>query len=91
MTQGRPQILRYGQELTTRTYQVAHSGGDLLARFSQSEDEVGLGDEAGTLGCADHVERPFIAEAGPNPPKKPRDRFQVVGQHLWTAIENLRE
>ena len=41
--------------------------------------------------CRMHVQRPFVAEAGPDPLEDPRHGLEVVGQHLRPGVEDLAQ
>ena len=86
-----PQVLGDGQQLTARRPQVNHGLADLGAFLAESQDQVRLGDQPRLPGGAQHVQRPRIPEARPDPPEDPRHGLDVVGQDLRRGVEDLRQ
>src|SRR6266566_1938015 len=88
---GGPEVLGDGQQVTAGPAQVLHGLGDLVPLLAQPEDQVGLGDQPGVAGRAQHVERAGVPEAGPDPPEDPRHGLDVVREDLRPGAEDLRQ
>src|SRR6266516_3326498 len=82
----RPQVLRDGEQVAPGGAQAGHRLTDLVPLLAQAQDEVGLGNQAGLPGPADHLERAVVAEAGPDPAEDPRHGLDVVREHLRAGL-----
>ncbi len=85
----RAQVLGDGDDLAAGVVQVAQRLADLIAGLAHAEDQVRLGHQAVVAGLGDDVQRPLVAEPGPDPAEDPRHRLDVVREHLGPGREDL--
>ena len=91
MPHRRPQVLGDGDDVAARVVKVGQRGADLVGRLTHAEDEVGLGDQAVVARRGQHREAALVAERRTDPLEDARHRFDVVRQHFWARLENLRQ
>src|SRR5699024_1042022 len=87
----RAHVLGDREDVAARIPQALHRLEDLVVGLAHAEDEVGLGDHAGVLAHRDHVQRALVAERGTDLLEDPRDRLEVVREHLRPRVEHLLE
>ena len=86
-----PQVLRDRDDVAARVVKVGQRGADLLGRLSHTEDEVGLGDQAVGARRGQHRKTALITEPRTDSLEDAGHRFDVVRQHFWARLEDLRQ
>src|SRR3954447_9521288 len=87
----RTEVLRDGDQVASGVVEVVESPTDLLARLAHAEDEVRLGDETRRAGRGEDLERPVVAERGPDPLEDARHGLDVVREDFRCGSEDLAE
>ena len=89
----RLQVLTHRHDVDAGVAEVGEGRRDLVGPFAHPEDQVGLRDLSGAvaLGEPQHVERPVVAERGPDPAMQPGHRLEVVREHRRRGVEHRRE
>jgi hypothetical protein len=91
VARGGPQVLGDRHQLAPGVVQVAQRPAHLGALLAEPEDQVGLGDQSGRPGLAQHVEGPLVPERRPDPLEDARHRLDVVREYLGPGAEDLAE